>query len=409
MGGGTVAVGRGDVTALVARGALSWVLVAVALRLVVLQPERCGSVTSDEVEQAARAASSWLVTNQRPDGSFLYRYDRAAGRVEGRYNTVRHAGAIAALEQAATAGHPGAAAAADRATGWALDRTVPVPTGRALADELVPELVPTGATGLWVVGLLERRERTGHRRHDDLLIDLGRFLASVATPQGAVPGRFDLRTGQPVPGSWSRFYTGEVFWALARLHLAFPDEGFDQPAQGIATYLATSRDEVEGWWPPLPDHWAAYGFATLVTWPERDGPRPLSEDQVRYLRRQAGLQSVQIRYESQRTGDWWTHLTRGRPTLGAGLGTIGEGLDQLWRTAGADERLSDLRPALAERIECTAGVIVARQVDAADAGRWGEPERVAGAVFQSDVTQVDDQQHVLSALLFARPVVAGAP
>jgi hypothetical protein len=392
---------------LVLRGALAWVLVAAVVRLVVLQPERCGDVSPGDVEQATAAAVAWLVDNQRPDGSFLYRYHRGDAADEGGYNTVRHAGAIVALEQAATFGHPGAAEAADRATGWALARTVEVPdAGRALSDEQQPDLVPSGATGLWLAALVERRERTGDPTHDELLADLGRFMVSMVTADGAVLGRYDRALEAPVPQSWSRFYTGEVFWALAGLHLAFPDAGYDDPTERIGTYLATRRDEVEGWWPTLPDHWAAYGFATMVRWPERAGDHPLTEDQVTYLREQAALQSAQIRYESQRTDSWWTHLTRGRPTLGAGLATIGEGLVQLWAVAGADARLADLRPAIAERTRCTVGVMVERQVTPDAAGRWGEPERVAGAWFQFDVTQVDDQQHAVSALLYAEDIVA---
>lgn len=393
----------------VGRGVLAWALVAVALRLVVLQPERCGPPTVAGVEAAAARATAWLVDNQQADGSWLYRYDRSSARDLGGYNTVRHAGLIAALEQAATAGIDGAADAADRGTAWALARVTEVGGGRALLDDSAPEVVPVGATALLVAGLLERRRRTGDPVHDELLVELGRFLAGSVTPEGAVLGRYDRTADAPVPASWSRFYTGEAFWALAELHLAFPDAGFDEPAERIATYLATRRDEVEGWWPTIPDHWAAYGFAAVVRWPERSGDRPLTTDEVAYLQDQAELQSAQIRYESQRTGSWWTYLTRGRPALGAGIGTIGEGLDQLWLVAGADERLADVRDGIAERARCTAAVIVDRQVDDDEAGRWAEPGRVRGAVFQFDVTQIDDQQHTLSALLYARPMVAGSP
>lgn len=394
---------------LVWRGVLAWLLVGAGLRLVVLQPERCGDPTIDSVRAAAGRTVDWLTVNQRDDGSWLYRYDRATGRDLGSYNTVRHAGVIASLEQAATSGFDRAATAADRGTAWALARTVELPgAGRALADRPEAGSVTSGATALWVAGLVERRERTGDPTHDELLGDLGRFLASMVTPDGAVLGRFDRDAGQPVPRSWSQFYTGEVFWALARLHRTFPQGGFGEPAERIAHYVATERDDVEGWWPTIPDHWAAYGFATLASWPERDGPRPLDHEHVTYLRHQAELQSLQIRYESQRTESWWTHLTRGRPTLGAGLGTIGEALDQLWVVAGSDDRLADLRPAIAERARCTAGVMVERQVDDVDAGRWPDPDRARGAFFQFDVTQMDDQQHTLSALLYALPVLEGS-
>jgi hypothetical protein len=394
---------------LVWRGVLTWVVVLVAVRLVVLQPERCGEATAGDVRQAAAATTAWLVTNQATDGSWLYRYDRRDDVDLGGYNTVRHAGAVVALEQAATAGHQGAAEAAARGTDWALARTAPVAGGRALLDDATPDLVPSGASGLWLAALAERRLRTGDDVHDELMRDLARFLVAMVTDDGAVLGRFDRTLDQPVPESWSMFYTGEVFWALADLHRLFPDEGFDEPAERIATYLATARDEVEGWWPTIPDHWAAYGFASMTRWPDREPDRPFTVEQVDYLRHQAELQSAQIRYESQRTDSWWTHLTRGRPTLGAGLGTVGEGLTQLWVAAGADERLADLRPAIDERARCTAGVMVERQVGADEADRWPDPDRTFGAFFQFDITQVDDQQHTLSALVFLDPILGGEP
>ena len=45
------------------------------------------------------------------------------------------------------------------------------------------------------------------------------------------------------------------------------------------------------------------------------------------------------------------------------------------------------------------GLLADRQVDAADAARFAEPELVRGAWFRDDVTRMDDQQHALSGLL----------
>ena len=33
--------------------------------------------------------------------------------------------------------------------------------------------------------------------------------------------------------------------------------------------MATRRDDVEDHWPPIPDHWAAYGLAETVQFDER--------------------------------------------------------------------------------------------------------------------------------------------
>src|SRR5690606_6957875 len=96
---------------------------------------------------------------------------------------------------------------------------------------------------------------------------------------------------------------------------------------------------------------------------------------------------------------------RGRRTLGAGLGTLGEQLTGLWQVAVADERLGHLAEPIAERALCVAGMAADRQVAEAEAVRWSDPDRVRGAGFQFDVTQLDDQQHALSAVLLVLPIL----
>lgn len=370
------------------RGLLAWVVSLLTLRAVVLQPEQCGPADDLEISSAVDAGVRWLVDNQKPTGAYLYRYDRSTEEDLGGYNIVRHSGIVVTLEQAASAGVPGAADAADAGSAWARDRVIPMGEGLALADATGDAPVTVGASALWIVALLERRERTGDEQYDELVLELGRFVAGSVQDDGSVPARYVRSSGVLIPESWSKFYTGESFWALANLHLAFPDEGFDAPATRIAEYLP-GRDKSEEWWPPIPDHWAAYGYASMTEW---DTAPSLNPAQERYIRRQAGLQSVQIRYESTRTYSTWTYLTRGRPTLGAGLGTLGEALNQWITVAEHHAELADLVPALRERAACTANVIVERQATESD-------PRVSGAWFQFDITQMDDQQHTLSALL----------
>ena len=52
---------------------------------------------------------------------------------------------------------------------------------------------------------------------------------------------------------------------------------------------------------------------------------------------------------------------------------------------------------------CTAGVLADRQVGQNDVVT--DAGREVGAWFKDDITQVDDQQHTLSTLLFARDVL----
>ena len=61
-----------------------------------------------------------------------------------------------------------------------------------------------------------------------------------------------------------------------------------------------------------------------------------------------------------------------------------------------------------KRIVCTAGFMVQRQETAETASMWPRPGLVQGAWFYRGYTQMDDQQHVLSGLLSAIPVIEEA-
>ena len=389
---------RRSVSRVVAGGVLSWVLVLGGLRAFVVQAEHCGDPTAAELRASADAAVGWFVRNQRDDGAWLYRYDRDTDTDLGAYNITRHAGVTMSLEQAAGAGlaeSEAAAASAERGIEWALDRLYEGPGWRAFAGEGDGQF-GSGASALLTAALVLRRERTGDEQYDDVLGDLGAFLTAMVNDRGQVYGQYDRSTGAVVPDSWSKYFTGEAFWALTLLHRAFPDDGYGDAAERIAHYIATERREVEGFRPDVPDHWAAYGFAVMTTWPDWELP----DEYVPYVRRQSGLQSLQIRYESQRTNSLFSYRTRGRQTLGAGLGTIGEALSNWEIVAAATPALADIREPLAERARCVGGALVDRQTGPDDVGTDDE-SIVLGAWFQFDVTQMDDQQHGLSALLGA--------
>ena len=166
-----------------------------------------------------------------------------------------------------------------------------------------------------VAGLAIRREATGEERYDQDLRRLGHFLLSQTEPTGAVLAQYDPVAGQAVAGEYSDYYTGEAYWALALLHLAFPGGGWGEAADRVGAYLATSRDEVEDHWPALPDHWAAYGASETVEFPERGDP-PLTNAEVAYGRRQAELFGSATRWVSQQLGPWGK-VVRGGDTPGA--------------------------------------------------------------------------------------------
>jgi small neutral amino acid transporter SnatA (MarC family) len=367
---------------------------------VVAPPERCPDVAESDLRDAADETVGWFVRNQNEDGTWLYEYDATTDEAIPDYNVVRHAGVTMGLYQAAAAGLPGALASADRGTDWALDRLIEREGWAAVTHR---GRTPVGATALLVAGLVDRREATGDDRYDETMGALGRFLASQVEPSGAVLSDYSATAREPVAGSYSKYYTGEAYWALARLHHVFPDDGWDEVADRVGAYLTADRDEVEGYWPPIPDHWAAYGLAETVAFPERDGS--LTAAEAAYARRQAGLFGSQVRWISQRAGPWGAAVRGPFVPRGGGYGVIGEALTGLWLAAGADARLEPIRPDVAERARCVAGLAVDAQSDAAEAAGFAEPDRVRGAWFRDGTTRMDDQQHALAALLRTIPIV----
>lgn len=369
-------------------------------------PERCPAVDRARLRRSASEAVGWFVRNQQPDGRWLYLYEADTDTVVADYNVVRHAGAAMGLYQAAAAGIPGALESADRGVEWALDRLLERDGWAALDDP--GHVVSVGATALLTAGLVERRILSGDDGHDALLRRFGRFLSAQVEPSGAVLAYYDPEAGRPLARTYSQYYTGEAYWALARLHRLFPDGSFGRAAERIGTYLAIRRDDAEDLWPPLADHWAAYGLAETVAFPERGRSRPLTADEVAYARRQAGLLASQVRWVSQRFGPWG-RLVRG-PSVprGGGYGVLGEGLTGLWRVTGADPRLADLHTPVGERAVCIAALAVRAQSDAAEAAEARAPGRVRGAWLRDDSTRMDDQQHAISALLRTDAIVTAA-
>ena len=308
------------------------------------------------------------------------------------YSTVRHAGTLLALEQARGAGIDEAGVVADRGLDWAERQLTRLDGGReALTGD-------TGATALLALALIERRRIEGSTADDDRLRRLGRFLEGAVTDDGAVVAAWHIGEDRPVAGSRSPFFTGEVLWALAALHAELPAEGWDEPARRISRYLVTQRDDTERRFPPVSDHWGSYALAEMAGWPHPPQDGVLSADELGYARRQAGLFGVQARFESQRRPEGVVRLTRGPVALPAGIGTVGEGLGGVWRLADLDPDLHLDRQAVGGRLACVAGMLVERQVHSDD-------PRLDGAWFRLGVTQIDDQQHAISALLAALPVL----
>ncbi len=360
-------------------GIAAWVLAATCVVVFVSRPENCPSVDDAAASTAAAAAVGWFDANQHDDGSWLYRFDRSTQTDLGGYNLTRHAGVMLSLYQA------GDTTGADSGLAFAQERLVRDDDWAAFGRG---DALDSGNSALLVATLGQRRLDTGDAQHDDLMAELGRFLLMVTADDGKV-----FATWQPLThtaSGTSTFFTGETWFAFARLERLFPDSGWREPAERVARYVMQRRDDNEDVFPPTSDHWGAYALEEMQHWATPPSP-DLTELTDAYAERLAGIFSVQVRFESQRTDKGVNVLLRGHQALPSGLGTLGEGLGALARYELARGRPDDAT-AIAERISCAAGMLVVRQASSDDT-------RADGAWFHSDVTQMDDQQHALSTLL----------
>ena len=370
-------------------------------------PERCPAVTAGELRDAASQAVDWFARNQNPDGSWLYLYEAPTDTIPDDYNVVRHAGGVMGLYMAAGYGVEDAVEVAERGLQWSMTRLVQRDEWAAAATANGDPSI--GATALLLAGLTERRDAAGDDRHDGLMGRLANFLIGQVEPSGAVRSSYDMTAGAPVDGVYSKYYTGEAYWALAGMDRLFPDGPWGAVADRVGAYLATKRDDLEDRWPPISDHWAAYGLSETAASGDSAHDRALTDDEVAYARRLAGLFGTSVRWVSQQAGPWGSQVRGSDVPRGGGYGVMGEGLTGLWRVADAEPRLADLRDVIGARARCIAGLAIEAQSDAAEAASFAAPDRVQGAWFHDGETRMDDQQHALAALLRTIAIVEVQP
>lgn len=372
-----------------------WIVVLAVLRLAVVPPEACGDASPAEMRAAAAEGARWIARNQLSDGRYTYEYNRETATVSLDYNVVRHAGVTASLYQAAgKAGATDVLENADLGTAWMIDQLVRHDDWAALADE---QSAPLGASALMLVSLSERRLLTGDGQYDEVMRELGRFLVAMQREDGGFNAYWNIETQQPDVVTESAFFPGEANWALALLHEAMPNDGFDTAAWAALDYIVLRRDQEAGVrMPPRRDHWSAYALGEMAEW-------GLNDDQIDYARGNAARLAATIRWEAQTEspiGQWFADW-RGGEARGASFGTWVEGSPALWRLAAIDPRMADLRDDIRERSACGASILVARQEPVT-----AEPIE-AGAWFVNGVTRMDDQQHAISGLLYTADAIEG--
>ncbi|NQV05605.1 hypothetical protein HQ535_03570 [bacterium] len=374
-----------------------WAVGAAVLRFALVPAEVCPPVTAAQVRTSIGEAVDWFERGYRDDGRYTYGFTRDGAIESSGYNTARHAGVTMSLYQVAIELDPSAAVLADQGLQYMLDDLIDT-GGGAIAWKGTTGDVPLGANSLFLAALSLRRDFTGDPVHDDLMRGVGRFLVGQQQEDGSMLAHWRPSTGAPVPGITGIFASGEASWALAMLDRLFPGEGWGESAADTLDYLNVQRDRDEGRISRLPDHWAAYTVSALR-------PDLIDEDRMGYGRQLAGYFGIRLRFESQRLGSGVNLLLRWYPGPPAGVGTAGEGIGALWRLAQTDDRLADLEENIEDRLVCTAGFMVERQVTGAQAQEWPNPDLTRGAWFYRGYTQMDDEQHVISALLAALPIL----
>lgn len=369
-----------------------WGISLLAVRAAIVPAEHCGDLSAGDARASAIAASGWLIAGQQEDGSYQYEYAEEGSQPADAYNIVRHAGVTMALFQ--TAGRlddDEAMVAADRGVEWMLDRLKPYDDWLALSDDSDGKL---GASALMTIALAERRLLTGDEQHDEVMRGLGRFMVSLQREDGGFHIKWLFDQDRPETGTTSLYYPGEALWALALLHEAFPEDGWDDAAWAAADFISLYRDEVEDVkFPPLNDHWASYGLAEMVEW-------GLEDHHAEYARDLAGRFGFLVRVEAQKEDNPLADAMRGEDRRAASLGTWVEGLTALWRLSSEDERLSDLSDDIRDRARCGAGILESRQSSSDDGA-------LNGAWFAEDITRMDDQQHAISGLIYTADALGG--
>jgi hypothetical protein len=376
-----------------------WAVGATMVRATLLMPHHCPPVDPQLAVAGARDAALWIEAAQSPDGTYVYEYDRGANVEPGGYNYVRHAGVTMSLYQLASSGDRSVLPTADAGMAFMLDNLYDHGDW-AMFQDPDSDGIQLGASALMLAGLMQRRLATNDPIYDGISRDIARGMLALQLPDGAFLNRWDVRADAPAAGERSKYATGEAFWALTLMHRVFPGEGWDAAAIKTADYLALSRDDYEQQkFPPWADQWAAYGLGEMASWPP-------SDQQITYARSLAERFGFLVRVESQRRPNWFSKMLHGRQARAAGMGTWVEGLGSLYRLASVDPRMADMKDKLGERVVCGAGMLAERQVSPEEAARTGNAERNAGAWFTNDITRMDDQQHALSGLLYAAPILA---
>lgn len=230
-------------------------------------------------EEAARkmliAGAEWWLTNQKPDGSFEYKYWPAQNRRSSEYNEVRH---IMAARDLADAWRyepdPRFLRGSRRAMDWLLQFEVDAddapegplphpPAGTTLFRYPSYELQGTvgkranqklGTVAVGMLGWIAWAEATGSHEEDERIRRMARFVRAMQQPDGGYRAYY-VDPGHPYETGKNDIVPGEAMLALAEVAEYFDEtdwiEGYDDFVAFYRPWFRerAARRRATGRWP----------------------------------------------------------------------------------------------------------------------------------------------------------------
>lgn len=219
-------------------------------------------LTVATLHQAARLGGDYLARSTDAAGKLVYLYHPTRAE-PADYNIVRHAGTVwSMLELSAALPDPALMDAARRAVGYLVRAAVPCADPR-LSWIVEDGRAKLGGSALAVVAIARYQELTGDRRHEAVMLSLGRYLLS----QQEANGRFFPATRRAPDGAvlepHSSYFPGESVLACLRLHRLTRDARWLDAARRGADWLVDVRDAGVPTAKLEHDHWLLYALREL--------------------------------------------------------------------------------------------------------------------------------------------------
>jgi hypothetical protein len=234
-----------------------------------------GTAVTEDSLTIAVAGAQRLARLVDPRGKFLYRYDPDNPEPTGKYNVLRHCGAVWAMTEVANrlGPLPEVVAAARRAVDWLIEKYVRPYHSAGAQCVVASGNVKLGGNGLAILALLELAKATGERDHIGLAQELAAYILLQQRPDGDFHHKRRLSSDEVLPFR-SDYYTGEALFGLLRLTAVTGDIRWREASEVSERMLAQQNYGVE-----QQSHWMLYALEQL----HGLRPNPIYRDHARAI------------------------------------------------------------------------------------------------------------------------------